>query len=173
MEKKNVINATMFIVPNDTCSLAEQVEWEEKISKRKSETYERLKNIFGEDLNLSDRLVRIWVFEDENSGDENWSGNWSDHGRDIPEWDEKLQQKMEAVDPKSPEWDSMDDEFYYNEWPSWLPLSKIRHLNDGDTLEVEWKGCTIKLKVDQLNTRYGKITGTFQECLRDKLGVLY
>lgn len=170
------IEATMFIVPNSAVTVKSQLDWERKLNQISGASTTKTKNIFGE-LSEDDKLVEIWVFEDENQNpnDEDQSGNWADHGRKIPEWDDKIKEEYRIAKASKDDasmneiWNRMDD----NEWPSYFPLSKISHLNDGDTLEVEWKGCRIKLKVDQLNTRYGSVTGDFQSALKRVVKTAY
>lgn len=172
------IEATMFIVPNNIMTVESQLKWERAATAmgligRLMAITDRVENIFGK-LSKDDKLIRVWVFEDENPNDEDWSENWSDHGRRIPEWDEPLRNEIE----KARGWDTIGlatlrIKKCRNLWPSHFPLSKISHLNDGDVLEVTWKGCNIRLKVDQLNTRYGSITGDFQSALKRVVKTAY
>lgn len=163
-----MINAKMFIVPNWAITLKSQIEWEKPIYGGETSIEKKLENVFGEKFSEDELLIEIWVFEDENSEDPNKSGNWSCHGRKIPDWDDQFEKKWDELRKRpntEKEREILDREWDFNEWPMWLPLSKINHLKEGDVLEVTWKGCKINLKVDQLGTRYGS-RGNFESVLK-------
>jgi hypothetical protein len=135
MNTNNILLGDVFIIPNGSIRLGDCWDKENIINF--------FKEIFGGDyeVNENEHVIQCWFtdrnYEELKSNHMPTSENWANHGHPLL-----------GIDP--------------GEWVEVMPLSKLKGLKEGDTLDIKFHGFDISLRATQLQYRYRRF-GKFED----------
>ncbi len=142
-EIRKEINAVFFVIPNMISTIKEADMFRAHWYDKDGEKYE---------IPLGEPVVQIWTAT-ANTSDPEYSEHWQNHGY-----------------PRSIGYENAPENGHNRAmgFSSYIPLSKIVNLEEGQLLTFKFGATKVRMKARQLRNRYGRY-GTFQEALKNAI----